>query len=111
MLKYVTLLLIGFGVFLVAGSDSVLAAARHPGEPGWMPVVFARGELREQIEATPIEQRPYRPFHFYGNTVRRMYYRGTRLPRPGEVLATPVRAVIRRPQANLTTTNLPANSR
>ncbi|MFT5526809.1 MAG: hypothetical protein ACI9HK_004789 [Pirellulaceae bacterium] len=49
-------------------------------EPGWCGVVFAQGALKEQIESTPIELRPYRPFHFYGNTVRRMYYRGTALP-------------------------------
>ncbi|SFI92038.1 hypothetical protein [Planctomicrobium piriforme] len=46
-----------------------------------MPVVVARGELREQIEATPMEDRPYRPFHFYGNTVRRVHYHGSALPR------------------------------
>ena len=40
------------------------AAAPHP-EPGWLGVVIARGELREQIEATPILDRPYRPLHFY----------------------------------------------
>ena len=28
-------------------------------------------EQRRQLRAMPIEQRPYRPFHFYGNTVRR----------------------------------------
>jgi hypothetical protein len=43
-------------------------------EPGWSPVVIATGEYRQQLQATPIELRPYRPFHFYGNTVRRRYY-------------------------------------
>ena len=28
-------------------------------------------EQRRQLRAMPIEQRPNRPFHFYGNTVRR----------------------------------------
>ncbi len=51
-------------------------------EPGWSCVVIATGEYREQIKATPIEMRPYRPFHFYGNTVRRKYHRGTALPVP-----------------------------
>ena len=46
-------------------------------EPGWSPVVIPTGAYREQIKSMPIEQRPYRPFHFYGNTVRRSYYRGT----------------------------------
>ena len=45
-------------------------------EPGWLGVVVARGELKQWIDSTPIEDRPNRPFHFYGNTVRRKYYRG-----------------------------------
>jgi hypothetical protein len=48
-------------------------------EPGWSGVVIARGEMRRQIEATPILQRPYRPLHFYGNAVRRAHYRGSPL--------------------------------
>lgn len=51
-------------------------------EPGWSPVIIATGAYREQIQATPIELRPYRPFHIYGNTVRRIHYRGTPLPIP-----------------------------
>ncbi|MDA8743784.1 hypothetical protein N9N28_04025 [Rubripirellula amarantea] len=46
-------------------------------QPGWSPVIVATGEYRDQIKSMPIEQRPYRPLHFYGNTVRRNYYRGT----------------------------------
>ena len=55
-------------------------------EPGWLGVVIARGELREQIESTPILDRPYRPLHFYGNTVRRNHYRGAPAPRPRDVI-------------------------
>lgn len=29
------------------------------------------GEAREQLKAMPITERPYRPLHVYGNTVRR----------------------------------------
>ncbi len=54
--------------------------------PGWMGVVVARGELKQEIESTPILDRPNRPFHFYGNTVRREYYRGNAVPRPGDFL-------------------------
>ncbi len=74
-------------------ADLAQSAERRPGEPGWMSVVVATGDLQKQIEATPIEKRPYRPFHFYGNTVRRMHYRGTPFPRFGEVVATPFRAL------------------
>ena len=51
-------------------------------EPQWSGRVIATGAEREQIEAIPIELRPNRPLHFYGNTVRRQYYRGTVLPAP-----------------------------
>ena len=55
-------------------------------EPSYRGPVIARGETREQIEATPILQRPYRPMHFYGNTVRRRHYRGQAVPTPRDVV-------------------------
>ena len=74
--------------FLIVGSalpaSQAQAPAPHP-EPGWIGVVIARGELRDQIESTPMVDRPYRPLHFYGNTVRRSYYRGAPVPRPRDV--------------------------
>ena len=51
-------------------------------EPSWRPYVVATGQTRVVIENTPIELRPYRPFHFYGNAVRRYHYRGNPLPTP-----------------------------
>ncbi len=65
---------------------NVASAAQSQDGPGWMGVVVARGELKQWIDSTPIVDRPNRPFHFYGNTVRREYYRGTRLPRPGDMV-------------------------
>jgi hypothetical protein len=53
-------------------------------EPGWSGTVIARGAQKEQIEATNILNRPYRPLHFYGNTVRREYYRGSARPTAGD---------------------------
>jgi hypothetical protein len=64
-------------------------------EPSWRGPVIARGETREQIEATPILQRPYRPLHFYGNTVRRRHYRGQVMPAPRDVVGGTT-AVLRR---------------
>jgi hypothetical protein len=64
-------------------------------EPGWLPVIIARGEQREQIQSLPIEDRPYRPLHFYGNTVRRMHHRGTPLPSPAALRGIPVRPTLR----------------
>lgn len=72
-----------FACSLSIGS-TVNAADRAANEPGWIPNIVAFGELREQIEATPIENRPYRPLHFYGNTVRRIHYHGSALPRLGD---------------------------
>ncbi len=43
---------------------------------GFDPRVITFGETRQQIQATPITQRPYRPLHVYGNTVRRRTQRG-----------------------------------
>lgn len=97
-LKKLRGLLFSAGLCCLCCPSVAFSADRSPDEPGWLPVVFARGELREQIDAIPIELRPYRPLHFYGNTVRRLHYRGTPWPRFQEVLATPVR-IVRRPSA------------
>ncbi len=40
--------------------------------------IIATGKQREQIKAIPITQRPYRPLHFYGNSVRRAHHRRSR---------------------------------
>jgi hypothetical protein len=73
---------------------TILSTAVSIGEqPGWSSSVIARGEERQQIRATPIEQRPYRPLHVYGNTVRRIHYRGTPLPTVGETVALPARVI------------------
>jgi hypothetical protein len=60
-----------------AGCSSVTAQAA----PGRGPVI-ATGAERQQIAATPILDRPYRPLHFYGNTVRRRHHQGRALPAP-----------------------------
>lgn len=43
--------------------------------PGWSPVIIPTGQYRSEIKSMPIHERPYRPLHFYGNTVRRNHYR------------------------------------
>ncbi len=60
----------------------------NPVETGWYPRVFVSGSTKIQIKSTPIEMRPNRPFHFYGNTVRRQYYRGNPLPLPRDFART-----------------------
>ena len=50
-------------------------------ESGFDPRVITFGETREQIKNTPIENRPNRPLHVYGNSVRRRQHRAA--PRSG----------------------------
>jgi hypothetical protein len=58
----------------------VLISPAYALEPGWSSVVASRGTRHKQLQSTPILCRPYRPFHVYGNTVRRIHYRGSPLP-------------------------------
>lgn len=69
---------VALGVFFLAlvfvmGDVSAMAASAKTSYP-----IIATGKQREQIKATPITQRPYRPLHFYGNSVRRAHHRRTR---------------------------------
>lgn len=50
-------------------------------QTGFDPRVIAVGEARDQIKSMPIEQRPNRPLHVYGNTVRRRHSRAHSGPR------------------------------
>lgn len=47
---------------------------------GFDPRVVMLGEARDQLKSTPIEDRPYRPLHVYGNTLRRRHTRS--MPQP-----------------------------
>ncbi len=69
-------------------------------EPRWASEVMVNESVRTRVEATPVVERPYRPFHFYGNTVRRMHYRGTPVPSPSDVTQG-MRALTRRPYVSV----------
>jgi hypothetical protein len=87
--------------FILAGGALIAvpnANAAQSNEPGWLGVVVARGELKQWIESTPIVDRPNRPFHFYGNAVRREYYRGSAAPRPGDLVKGGAALVLKRAQ-------------
>jgi len=71
--------------FVVVLAVLSLACPSVGGEPGWIGQVVKPRSQREQINQTPIVYRSYRPLHFYGNTVRRMYYHGRVLPMPSEL--------------------------
>ena len=56
--------------------ETTLAAS----QTGFDPRIVTVGPAREQLRSTPITQRPYRPLHVYGNTVRRRHARGSSVP-------------------------------
>ena len=74
------MLLVGTSLPNLLPTAAVIAAG-----PTWSPNIIATGPQREHIRSLPIEQRPNRPLHFYGNTVRRLHHQGTVLPRLGEL--------------------------
>ena len=47
---------------------------------GFDPRIVVFGDERERIQNTPIEQRPNRPLHFYGNRIRRQNTRTVSRP-------------------------------
>jgi hypothetical protein len=95
MLRVVTAAFILSAVYMFAAPNAARAADNGP---GWLGVVVARGELKQEIESTPILDRPNRPFHFYGNTVRREYYRGSARPRASDVVKGGAALVFKRKQ-------------
>lgn len=64
-----------FTTLAALATAAVLACpSADAGSPGFDPRVITFGATRQRIQNTPIEQRPYRPLHFYGNTVRRRHH-------------------------------------
>ena len=49
-------------------------------EPDWSSTMILPPGRRAELDEIDVRLRPYRPFHVYGNTVRRIYYRGNPLP-------------------------------
>jgi len=69
---------------IVVLAGLILTNTARAREPGWASQVVKPASERAKLQQTPIINRPYRPLHFYGNTVRRLHYHGRVLPRPGE---------------------------
>jgi hypothetical protein len=63
--------LVGLISALWAGDCS--AQVYYSATPSYYPYTIARPQDREWIRNLPMEQRPDRPLHFYGNWVRRTY--------------------------------------
>ena len=93
MIKYILPSLMFLFALTILGQSDAVAQANGFGrtavvEPGWTSRVIKRGMDRVISKNTPIELRPYRPLHFYGNTVRRKYYRGNPFPMPRDFVRT-----------------------
>lgn len=76
--------------------DSESTQRQSRGEPNWTYGVVRTGNERDAIKSLPMTDRPYRPLHFYGNTVRRMHYRGTAIPAPRDVVGAAGATVLRK---------------
>jgi hypothetical protein len=70
-------------VILVAAVTAATAATAAGAE--FDPRVVTFGSERDQIKSTPIEKRPNRPLHVYGNSVRRRHDRAMQSPPRGDV--------------------------
>ena len=59
---------------------ALLAPLAVPAAPAadFDPRVITFGDARQEIKSTPVTQRPNRPLHVYGNTVRRRADRAAR---------------------------------
>jgi len=67
-------------VAAVAGATAAPAAGA-----GFDPRVVTFGSERDQIKSTPIEKRPNRPLHVYGNSVRRRHDRAMQSTSRGDI--------------------------
>ena len=78
--------------FLGAAALTTACLLASPGPTGDARLV-AQSLTRSQIRSMPIEQRPNRPIHFYGNAVRRRYHREPPVApvRPAPVRPAPAR--------------------
>ena len=91
----VVVLALGTGTGLVMSVQADTPQRRTSSEPGWTYGVIRTGDEREAIKSLPVTARPYRPLHFYGNTLRRLHYRGTAIPAPRDVVGASAATVLR----------------
>ena len=63
------------GFLAVIAVATVLFTGQSAEAQGFSPKIILRGVERSQVKSMPIEMRPNRPFHIYGNTIRRSYHR------------------------------------
>ncbi len=85
-----------YAIFSLLIGSVLFVSAAVAGQSRAVGPIIAFGETKRQIEATPILDRPYRPLHFYGNTVRRRNSRG--LPVNVPATAAAPSAAVAQPQ-------------
>ena len=61
------------GLVSVVWTADCSGQVRYSAAPKYYPYTIARPEDRTWIRNLPMEHRPNRPLHFYGNRVRRTY--------------------------------------
>lgn len=66
--------------------------------------VITFGDERARLQSTPIEQRPYRPLHFYGNRVRRQSRRSTTGSTASSATGSAARSTQATPASNVSRT-------
>ena len=82
-------------LFVPIVSGIGISASTAAERPVWSPVIIAKGEYKAYIKSLPIEERPNRPFHFYGNTIRRINYLKSSLGPTTRALSSRVRRILR----------------
>lgn len=63
------------GILLAIVAATALLSDARARDASFDPRVITFGDSRDKIKATPIEKRPNRPLHVYGNSVRRRHSR------------------------------------
>jgi hypothetical protein len=61
-------------------ATTVASAPVEAADTGFDPRIVTFGDSRDEIKSTPITQRPNRPLHVYGNSVRRRHHRSVAAP-------------------------------
>ena len=69
----IRILLLLAGLVSTAGLGDCAGQTSYSATPNYYPHTIARPQDRAWIRNLPIEQRPDRPLHFYGNRVRRSH--------------------------------------
>jgi len=74
-------------LLFIAASTSLSVLPAVAAGSGFDPRIIVLGEERQRLQQLPIERRPNRPLHFYGNSIRRRSTRSVSSPAPNRSTA------------------------